>query len=42
MKTLEKAVEGGEFDHVLFELFGDHAAVTVRRDGIEVESYDHD
>lgn len=42
IKALEKAIEGDEFNNVLLEAFGDHAAVTVRRDGIEVESYDHE
>ncbi|MET8826035.1 hypothetical protein ABZX40_13265 [Streptomyces sp. NPDC004610] len=41
-KALEKAIEGGAFEHVLLDAFGDHAEVTVRADGIEVESYDHD
>jgi len=41
-KALEKAVEGGHFEHVLLDAFGDHANITVRRDGIEVEFYDHD
>lgn len=41
-KALEKAVEGGAFDHVLLDAFGDHANITVRRDGIQVEFYDHD
>ncbi|MBX9392229.1 hypothetical protein K4749_01110 [Streptomyces sp. TRM72054] len=41
-KELEKAVEGGAFEVVLLKAFGDHAEVTVRRDGIEVEFYSHD
>ncbi|CAM5619064.1 hypothetical protein [Streptomyces aurantiogriseus] len=41
-KALEKAIEGGHFEHVLLDSFGDHANITVRRDGIEVEFYDHD
>lgn len=41
-KDLEKAIEGGTFEVVLLEAFGDHANITVRRDGIEVEFYDHD
>lgn len=39
---LRKAVEGGSFEHVLLDAFGDHANITVRRAGIEVEFYDHD
>lgn len=42
VKALEAAVEGGEFYDVLLDAFGDHACVTVRRDGIEVEFYEHD
>ncbi|MEU5976308.1 hypothetical protein [Streptomyces sp. NPDC047315] len=41
-KELEGAIEGGQFEHVLLDAFGDHARVTVRRDGIQVESYSHD
>ncbi|MFJ8538121.1 hypothetical protein [Streptomyces sp. NPDC093591] len=41
-KALEAAVEGGAFENVLLDAFGDHANITVRRDGIEVEFYDHD
>ena len=41
-KALEAAVEGGAFENVLLDAFGDHATVTVRRTGIEVEFYSHD
>lgn len=40
--TLHAAVDGGEFYDVLLAAFGDHAEITVRRDGIKVEFYDHD
>jgi len=40
--ALDGAIQRGEFDNVLIELFGDHAQVTVRRDGIQVEYYSHD
>jgi hypothetical protein len=40
--ALDGAVQGGAFEHVLLDAFGDHAEITVRRDGIEVEFYDHD
>jgi hypothetical protein len=39
---LARAIDGGAFDDVLLEAFGDHAEVTVRRDGITVGSYSHD
>lgn len=39
---LARAVEGGAFENVLLEAFGDHAEVTVRRAGIQVDFYDHD
>ncbi len=40
--ALRRAIEGGEFENVLLAAFGDHAAVTVRRDGIQVDFYEHD
>ena len=36
------AVEGGHFDNLLNQAFGDPAEVTATRDGFEVEFYDHD
>lgn len=41
-KALSDAIEGGEFDDVLLEAFGDHAEVTVSSAGITVEFYQHD
>lgn len=40
--ALWRALESGEFYDVLLDAFGDHASITVRRDGIEVEFYEHD
>lgn len=40
--ALDRAIDGGEFLDVLVDAFGDHAEVTVRRDGIQVEFYSHD
>lgn len=40
--ALDRAIQGGAFEHVLLEAFGDHASITVRRDGIEVDFYEHD
>ncbi|WP_345633516.1 hypothetical protein [Streptomyces lacrimifluminis] len=40
--ALSKAIEGGEFYDVLLEAFGDHARLTVRETGIEIEFYEHD
>lgn len=40
--ALYHAVDSGEFDDVLLEAFGDHAEITVRRTGIQVEYYAHD
>lgn len=40
--ALDHAVSGGHFCDVLLDLFGDHARVTVRRTGIQVDSYSHD
>ncbi|WP_030962631.1 hypothetical protein [Streptomyces sp. NRRL S-378] len=42
VQALRGVVESGEFENVLMDAFGDHAQVTVRRDGIEVEHYSHD
>lgn len=39
---LNKAISSGAFNDVLLEAFGDHATVTVTREGITVEYYDHD
>lgn len=41
-RALDDAVESGAFDGVLLEAFGDHADITVKRDGITVEFYSHD
>jgi len=41
-EALADAVESGAFDEVLLEAFGDHADITVKRDGITVEFYEHD
>jgi hypothetical protein len=37
-----EAIESSEFDHVLIDAFGDHASITVTRDGITVDVYEHD
>lgn len=41
-RELADALASGAFDEVLADAFGDHAQVTVRRDGIQVDFYDHD
>lgn len=41
-EALGAAVEGGAFENVLLEAFGDHAQIVVRKDGITVEFYEHD
>ena len=41
-KELSDAIEGGAFEDVLLEAFGDHATVRVRATGITVDSYEHD
>jgi hypothetical protein len=40
--ALHHALEGGSFDDVLRQAFGDPTAVTVRRDGIRIAPCDHD
>jgi hypothetical protein len=42
LHALGDAIDGGEFLDVLLATFGDHAEVTVRRDGIQVDEYSHD
>ena len=42
VKALSRAIDSGEYLDVLLDAFGDHARITVRRDGIEVEFYEHD
>ncbi|MGR7002790.1 hypothetical protein ACU686_40405 [Yinghuangia aomiensis] len=39
--ALDTAIEGGAFENVLHAAFGDHAQITVRRDGIQVDAYSH-
>lgn len=41
-QELRRALESGAFDAVLLKTFGDHAMITVRSAGIEVEFYEHD
>jgi hypothetical protein len=41
-RALSSAIDGGAFDDVLLDAFGDHAEITVRRDGIRVDFYSHD
>ena len=41
-QALAAAIEGGAFDDVLIDAFGDHADITIKRDGITVECYEHD
>ncbi len=40
--ALDAAVQGGAFNDVLMDAFGDHAEITIRREGIQVEYYEHD
>lgn len=41
-KALSDAIDGGEFEDVLLESFGDHASVRVTAGGITVDTYCHD
>ncbi|MFJ6010194.1 hypothetical protein ACIQHZ_31405 [Streptomyces halstedii] len=41
-QDLDGALQSGAFETVLLDTFGDHAMVTVRKNGIEVEQYSHD
>lgn len=40
--ALDEALTAGSFDHFLLKTFGDHATVTMTRDKVEVEFYEHD
>lgn len=40
--ALAEAFDSDAFEDVLLQAFGDHAEVTVKRDGITVEHYEHD
>lgn len=42
LKALNQAIDDGNFDDVLLEKFGDHAKVTVTKEKIQVEYYEHD
>ncbi|MEU1881924.1 hypothetical protein ABZ470_31880 [Streptosporangium sp. NPDC020072] len=41
-EKLADGIEAGCFDDYLYETFGDHAEVTVYKDRITVETYEHD
>lgn len=41
-KELDQLIGGGAFDDVLLEAFGDHAIITVTRDKIVIDFYNHD
>lgn len=40
--ALGAALQGGHYDNVLLDAFGDHAEITVTREGITVDSCDHE
>ncbi|MFF9653065.1 hypothetical protein [Streptomyces sp. NPDC014622] len=42
VKELNDAITSGAYENALLAAFGDHALVTVRKAGIEVESYEHE
>lgn len=42
VKALNEAITSRSFESALLNAFGDHAIVTVRKDGIEVDSYEHE
>lgn len=42
IRALDKFLLSKELESVMKDVFGDHATVTVTREGIEVEEYDHD
>ncbi|WP_433259214.1 hypothetical protein ACQPYK_49485 (plasmid) [Streptosporangium sp. CA-135522] len=40
--ALSNAISSGYSDNVLLDAFGDHAEITITRDGITVDTYDHE
>ncbi|MFD4608294.1 hypothetical protein ACFWOT_09280 [Streptomyces sp. NPDC058440] len=42
VKALNDAIGSGDYEAALLNAFGDHAIVTVRKGGIQVDSYEHD
>ncbi|MGW9170118.1 hypothetical protein [Streptomyces decoyicus] len=42
VQALDSALQGAHFENALLAKFGDHARVTVQKDGIDVEFYSHD
>jgi hypothetical protein len=42
VRALSAAINGGAFEDVLLEAFGDHASVRVTAQGITVDTYEHD
>jgi hypothetical protein len=42
LRTLGDAIDGGTFDEVLLDAFGDHADIKVTRTKIHVDEYTHD
>ncbi|SDH18098.1 hypothetical protein SAMN05421505_11285 [Sinosporangium album] len=42
MNDFSNSIEAGYLDQLFYDLFGDHARVTVYKDRIEVEEYSHD
>lgn len=40
--NLDKAIQGGAFDNVLLEAFGDHAEIAIKRTGITIRKFSHD
>jgi hypothetical protein len=41
-RDMTLAIEGGHFENVLLDLFGDHCQVKVSRTGITIDEYSHD
>lgn len=41
-EALSRAIDSGAFESALLTAFGDHAEITITREGITVEHYEHD
>ena len=42
LTLINKTVASGSFEDVLKEMFGEHSEITVTKEGIQVEEYDHE
>ena len=39
---IDKMIQSGEMEDIMWEMFGDHVVITATRDGFDVNDYEHD